>query len=241
MYAVGLMSGTSLDGIDAVLCEIEGFESSTKINQLAFSTTPYAKELKEDLHRCCANEQSTTALICSVNFALGDVFADAILSLCKQYGISSDQLDFIASHGQTIYHRPKPTTSFCASTLQIGEPALIANRCHTKVVSDFRVKLLQRYALAQSEDIIHTLTWFTAYSIAEHYRKYLLPKRSIHEVILAKGGTHNQTLRFLLQKELSLPIFMQEDKGFSLDAKEAIAFVILGNITPCPLPKELTL
>ena len=92
--------------------------------------------------------------------------------------------------------------------------------------------LLQRYSYVPKEDIITTLTWFTAYSIAENYRLFVLPFYDIHEVILGGGGAYNATLREMLQKELpEQKVCIQEDKGYSSDAKEAIAFVILGNET----------
>lgn len=139
MLAIGLMSGTSLDGVDAVLCEIEGAGLQTKVNQVAFATTPLPSPIKEKIKRCCALDHASSDLICSLNFELGEVFAQAVLSLCEQAGIQSSSLDFVASHGQTIYHIPKTQGELVASTLQIGESAVIAFRCHCPVVANFRV------------------------------------------------------------------------------------------------------
>ncbi len=139
MLAVGLMSGTSLDGIDAVLCDICGSGNTTRIKQLEFTTLPLSSEIKEKIKRCC-NNQATVAQVCSLNFELGELFAKAVQSVCKQYGVKTTQLGFIASHGQTIYHIPRKTSDYAASTLQIGESAVIAQRCGCPCIANFRVK-----------------------------------------------------------------------------------------------------
>ena len=108
MLAVGLMSGTSLDGIDAVLCEIEGHGNDTHIKQLAFINEPMDGELKEKIGRCCKDE-ATTSLICSLNFEIGRVLGQAVLNVCAKAGVESRDLAFVASHGQTIWHQPEKT------------------------------------------------------------------------------------------------------------------------------------
>lgn len=93
-------------------------------------------------------------------------------------------------------------------------------------------QILKKYSKEKPNDIIKTLTWFTAWSIGENYRKFVLPKDNISEVILGGGGAHNKTLQQLIQLEMpNINVLTQEDKGVSSDAKEAIAFVILGNET----------
>lgn len=351
MYAVGLMSGTSLDGIDAVLCDISGASINTKIKEIAFCTMEIPKQTQDKIRKCCANEASVE-LVCSLNFELGELFALAVKKVCAKAQIESKNLGFIASHGQTIYHIPKPYGEMQRSTLQIGESAVIAQRCSCKVVSNFRVKdmavggegaplvpfseyilyrsqkqavalqniggignvtmipkdcdmddvfafdtgpgnmmideamrvfyglpydkngdtaakgkiinalqqelkehpyikavppkttgremfgaqytnqIIERYSSEKKEDIVATLTWFTAYSIAQNYRLFIREKHDIQEVILGGGGAHNKTLIKMLEWELpDMRILTQEDKGYSSDAKEAIAFVILGNET----------
>ena len=139
MYAVGLMSGTSLDGIDAALVEIDNFGKKTKIKLIEFITTSIPLDVKDEIKRACSEEQSSVDLICSLNFKLGYLFAEATKNVCNKAGITLENLDFIASHGQTIYHLPKSRDSFIPSTLQIGEPAIIAYETGVKVVSNFRV------------------------------------------------------------------------------------------------------
>ena len=106
MLAVGLMSGTSLDGVDAVLCEINVSGLSTQIKELAFETYPFPVKLRALVQRIAENQPIGIAEICSVNFELGQLFADAVLAVCSSYGIKSSDLGFIASHGQTVYHIP---------------------------------------------------------------------------------------------------------------------------------------
>lgn len=138
MLAVGLMSGTSLDGVDAALVEINGLDESTRVSLKAFDTYPFTARLKALIAKSLNNETATLEEICSLNFALGKVFADAVLTLCQSVEINSSDLDFVASHGQTIYHLPLPPVDEVASTLQIGNPAVISELTHTTVISDFR-------------------------------------------------------------------------------------------------------
>ena len=139
MLAVGLMSGTSLDGIDAALVKIEGSGKNTNVKLIDFLTLPMKDELKRNIKAACSLTESNVELICSLNFSLGYAFADAVLALCKKAGVSTKDLDFIASHGQTIYHLPKAGEHTTRSTLQIGEAAIIAYQTNTKVISNFRV------------------------------------------------------------------------------------------------------
>lgn len=139
MLAVGLMSGTSLDGIDTVLCEITGYDESTRVKQLNFTTVDIPESLRTKIRKCCSRELVPVDLICSLNFELGYLFADAVKRICKESDIQLEDLSFIASHGQTIFHIPKAYDDYVPSTLQIGEAAIIANECKTDVISNFRV------------------------------------------------------------------------------------------------------
>ncbi|MGL4741329.1 MAG: anhydro-N-acetylmuramic acid kinase AnmK [Sarcina sp.] len=138
MYAVGLMSGTSLDGVDAILVEIHGCGIDTRVSQIAFDTFDIPKDLKQEIKDACDIEKSSTKLICSLNFKLGYLFAYAVKEICRSVNFDIQKLDYIASHGQTIYHIPNGDEKFIKSTLQIGEPAVIAYETRTKVISNFR-------------------------------------------------------------------------------------------------------
>ncbi|MGL6099178.1 MAG: anhydro-N-acetylmuramic acid kinase AnmK, partial [Fusobacteriaceae bacterium] len=137
-YGIGLMSGTSLDGVDVVLLGIEGSGSETKIETLAFDTYDIPKEIENKIKSACSIEESNSELICSLNFELGYLFAEAVKKLCDSIEFPLEKLDFIGSHGQTIWHTPFKTENSFASTLQIGEPAVIAFQTKTLVVSNFR-------------------------------------------------------------------------------------------------------
>lgn len=139
MLAIGLMSGTSLDGIDAVLCEIDGVDFSTKVTQLDYLLHPYTSDLQSRLRTLCQDTQPNIRNLCSLNFELGSLFAQAVLELLKRNHLKSTDVAFIASHGQTIYHLPKPSEGEFKSTLQIGEAAVIAYQTGIQVISDFRV------------------------------------------------------------------------------------------------------
>ncbi|WP_341284806.1 anhydro-N-acetylmuramic acid kinase AnmK [Priestia megaterium] len=139
MYAVGLMSGTSLDGIDAALVQIEGSGYESKVKLLHFITMPFSPQLKKEIEQALSFEHSNVQLICSLNFKLGYAFADAVKKVCQEARFSLEQIDVIGSHGQTIYHQPYASGSTAMSTLQIGEPAVIAYETKTEVVANFRV------------------------------------------------------------------------------------------------------
>lgn len=352
MLAVGLMSGTSLDGVDTVLCEISGQDESTKVKQLYFKTYDIPESLRTKIRKCCSRELIPVDLICSLNFELGYLFADAVKSLCKDANVKLEDLSFIASHGQTIFHIPKAYDDYVPSTLQIGEAAIIANECKSKVISNFRVmdmavggegaplvpysetllygeenqavalqniggignvtvlpkkgdtkkviafdtgpgnmmideavrtfygkkydtdgyyarqgnlipslaaelkehpyfnleipkttgremfgehftkSILEKYHSCEPNDLIHTFTWFTAYSIAYHYKKYLISEYGLKKCIIGGGGAYNSYLLELIRNEIpEVTVMTQEEHGFSSEAKEALAFVILGNQT----------
>ncbi|MEX0137386.1 anhydro-N-acetylmuramic acid kinase [Bacillus nitratireducens] len=354
MYIAGIMSGTSLDGIDVALVHIEGNGVDSKVELIHFTTVPFCKDIKNEIQQALSIDTSNVQLICSLNFKLGLCFANAVKEVCKKADLSLEQLDLISSHGQTIYHQPKQEGNSVSSTLQIGEPAVIAYETNTTVISNFRTmdmaaggqgaplvpyseiilyrhqtknrllqniggignitvipsqlsnksviafdtgpgnmvidevcqrlfqlpydhkgriakqgvvvdeiltycmnhpflkmnppkstgreqfgeefvsELLKRYEKHSKENILTTVTMFTASSIVHHYKKFILPYYEIDEVILGGGGSYNDTLVEMIRKGLKkekCAIFIQEDIGYSSEAKEAIAFAILANET----------
>jgi anhydro-N-acetylmuramic acid kinase len=137
MRIAGLMSGTSADGVDVAIIDID----KDKVSVLAFDTFAYSDELRRDVLRLCGNQSGSTADICHFNFVIGEVFAESVIRLCKKSGIGLDTIDLIGSHGQTIYHNPNGRRfrrKIICSTLQIGEPAIIAERTGITTVADFR-------------------------------------------------------------------------------------------------------
>ena len=120
---IGLMSGTSADGIDAALVEVSGAGEETRATVLRFRKTPYPREVRERLFRLFEPE-SPAIEVCRMNFVVGEVFAQAALELMGEQRLGPGDVDLIASHGQTIYHLPDPEVGpgdiASASTLQIG-------------------------------------------------------------------------------------------------------------------------
>ncbi|RDI41399.1 anhydro-N-acetylmuramic acid kinase AnmK [Falsibacillus pallidus] len=136
--AVGLMSGTSVDGIDAALVKIKGHGENTEIELLHYSTYSYNEEMKKSILAAMDPANSTVAAICSLNFKLGKQFAEAVKRVCMEADVPLAEIDVIGSHGQTIYHIPQQEGDLEKSTLQIGEPAIISYETGSVVVSNFR-------------------------------------------------------------------------------------------------------
>ncbi len=131
---IGLMSGTSADGVDAVLVDVEGSGRATHCRVLAFITVPLPVAVRQRILTLCGDEARVEDL-CLANFALGEVFADAALAVVRRAGVPLSSVDLIGSHGQTVRHLPQGQP---ASTLQIGESAVIAARTGVVTVADFR-------------------------------------------------------------------------------------------------------
>ncbi len=139
---IGLMSGTSIDGIDAALVEIKGYGLNSRVKQLHFKTYKYPNGLKELILKNSIKDTSNVEEICRLNFLIGKLFAKAAIKLCKDYGIDINKVDLIGSHGQTIHHLPRKEKMFgeeIKATLQIGDPSVIAKITKVPTVGDFRV------------------------------------------------------------------------------------------------------
>jgi len=153
MRVVGLMSGTSTDGIDAALVEIggrsikfgkfgrSGGSPRSSLRLLAFQTTPYPEELRNRLLRLASGAPLPIAEACRLNARLGEEFAAAALRLIRRAGVARPTVALIGSHGQTVCHLPEPEREGrwrLRSTLQIGEPSIIAERTGIATIADFR-------------------------------------------------------------------------------------------------------
>lgn len=140
---IGLMSGTSADGVDAVLTRITGSGTGTQVRQLAFVSLPFPNEVRERILRVAGGDYGGSEELCKLSFLLGHRFADACLAVCEAAGISPNQVDLVGSHGQTVWHAPVAEGYLgeqIRGTLQIGEPSLINEALGCPVVSDFRVR-----------------------------------------------------------------------------------------------------
>ncbi len=147
MKVIGLISGTSMDGIDAALTEIEGQPPEIKIRLLDYLVHPYPSGLKERIRRAASPAQSRVDEICHLNFYLGHLFAEAALSLIQKSGVRATEIKLIGSHGQTIYHLPRPIGEpgkygqlEIRSSLQIGEGAVIAEKTGIITITNFRAR-----------------------------------------------------------------------------------------------------
>ncbi len=136
MNVIGLMSGTSADGTDTVLMHISGVPPELKWRVVAYKHLPYPDGLREQIFTAFQPAASRVDALCQLNFDLGQFFAEAALGVIEAAGVTSDQVDLIGSHGQTLWHIPSGQEG--ASTLQIGEPAVIAELTGIPVVSNFR-------------------------------------------------------------------------------------------------------
>jgi anhydro-N-acetylmuramic acid kinase len=132
---IGLLSGTSADGTDAALVELEGAGEATRLVSSAFVTTPFPRELRERIFRLA---QADATELCDLDVLLGEAFAQAALEVAQAAGVALKDVDLIGSHGQTAVHHPR-SSGRLGSTLQIGEAAVIAERTGCPVISDFRV------------------------------------------------------------------------------------------------------
>jgi anhydro-N-acetylmuramic acid kinase len=141
MRVVGLMSGTSMDGIDAALVDIGGRSPRTTLHLIAFQTRPYSKELQNRLLRLASGAPASAAEVCRLNARLGEEFAAAALRIIRRSGVARGSVGLIGSHGQTVCHLPEPEREGrwrLRSTLQLGEPSIIAERTNIATVADFR-------------------------------------------------------------------------------------------------------
>jgi len=134
------MSGTSLDGIDIAIIDIEGRGYTKKIDVIAASATQYPKAVREALLGV-SNTMTHTATISRLNALLGELYAEAFLATCKKRRIAPDSVQLIGCHGQTIYHEGEPCEYLgrrFSNTLQIGEGSVIAERTGIDTVTNFR-------------------------------------------------------------------------------------------------------
>jgi len=141
ILAIGLMSGTSVDGIDAALVEIIDRLGNLETNLIAEQTYPYADNLRTEILSVCAGEARSLQQICELDDLIAESFAQAAIAIMAK----GDRLpDLIASHGQTVFHRPPFSSSkngktSLGYTIQLGRGAVIAELTGIQTVSDFRV------------------------------------------------------------------------------------------------------
>ena len=139
---IGTLSGTSMDGVDVVLTKISGNNVKTDIQVIDFYTNSYPDLLKDLIIKSSVISSGNVETICKLNFYLGHFFAESINKFIKIKNLTPENIDLIGSHGQTIYHLPQESEILnikSKSTLQLGEPSVIANLTGITTIADFRV------------------------------------------------------------------------------------------------------
>lgn len=140
---IGLMSGTSLDGLDIAVCKIEGAGTTTQLELVQFETYDYDDTFRSNIRKIFAKRQIDQQDLCGINAYIGNAHAELINKALQEWNIKSEEIDLIASHGQTVYHAPQILTkdlSLPNSTLQIGDGDHIAVKTGIITLSDFRQK-----------------------------------------------------------------------------------------------------
>jgi anhydro-N-acetylmuramic acid kinase len=360
---VGLISGTSADGIDAVLVRISGNGTSTRLTQLSFDTYRYPAGLQALILNNSLPGTGSVDLLCELNVLIAHNFSDAVKKIARKARVALSDIDLVGSHGQTVHHLPVARKVFgktVCSTLQIGDPSTIANLTGIVTVGDFRTAdmalggqgaplvpyfdylmfrsraknrlllnlggianitglprnctiddvvafdtgpanmvidaLMMKFygkkfdrdgriarqgtvipellttlmshpyftqrppkstgreifgsmilpgILAYSkktrkEDLVATVTEWTAVSVFDQYRKFVSRSMRVDEVLVSGGGAHNRALFGSLEKYFgSVPVRRIESVGFSSDAKEAACFAVLANETISENPSNV--
>ncbi|WP_240049332.1 anhydro-N-acetylmuramic acid kinase [Mucilaginibacter psychrotolerans] len=140
---IGLMSGTSLDGLDIALCSFSGSGLQTQFKLIHYITIPYGETFKKEVQQVFAQKHANLEEVTLLNAYIGSFHAELILQSLAEWGVAPGDVDFIASHGQTIYHAPKRLhgqAGYSNATLQIGDADHIAVKTGILTISDFRQK-----------------------------------------------------------------------------------------------------
>lgn len=179
---VGLMSGTSLDGLDVALCGISGAGETTKVQLLQFQTVDYTDDVKNEIRKVFARPTIDFQHLALLNEWIGLLHAQMILDCLKRWRVESYEVDLIASHGQTVMHAPKSIhgqEKFPNATLQIGDGDHIAVKTGIITVSDFR----QKHLAAGGEGA----------PLAVYGDYFIFSKKGENRIMLNLGGIANFT------------------------------------------------
>ena len=139
MLIIGLMSGTSADGVDVAICDIRGAPGNLTADLLHGATYEYDPPMRQRILTCCDPAESRVDQIAALHVDLAEVFAQRALESINEAGLTSGQIDLIGSHGQTLWHNVLPSGQVSVS-LQIVEPAVIAERTGLTTISNFRAR-----------------------------------------------------------------------------------------------------
>jgi anhydro-N-acetylmuramic acid kinase len=231
MRGVGIMSGTSLDGVDAALVDITTKDGELSVQLLHKTTIAYSKKMYQKIKQACDPIEVT---VLPINGTLADLIAfdtgpgNMIIDELMQqlFELPYDADGKIAQSGTIIPKLQQQLRNH--SYLTKVPPKSTGRELFGKA---FTEQLLVEFANEAPADLVATVTDFTAYSIAESYKQFVFPKIGSEpiEVILTGGGANNPTLRKMIRNYLPTEITLTTEKlGWTNDAKEAIAFALLG-------------
>lgn len=236
---IGLMSGTSVDSIDAVLVKIKGSGESVKFKQIGFHSHRYPRGLKEFILNNSKPGRGSVDDISTLNILIAHLFSDAVLALIKKAGIPPSKIDLIGSHGQTIHHMPHFRVLFgknIRSTLQIGDPSTIAKLTGIITVGNFRTGDM---ALGGQGAPLVPYFDFIAFRSSKHHRA-LLNIGGIANITLLKKNcrARNVTAFDTGPGNMVIDALMQRYFHTTFDRHGSVA--ASGNILPSLLAKLIT-
>jgi anhydro-N-acetylmuramic acid kinase len=179
---IGLMSGTSLDGLDIALCEISGSGENTSVKVTHFETFIYSEDIKKEIRKVFAKKNIDFQHLALLNEWIGLLHAEIVNDTLQKWNLTSSEIDLIASHGQTVIHAPKilhRIEKFPNATLQIGDGDHIAVKTGIITLSDFR----QKHLAAGGEGA----------PLAIYGDYFLFGKKGENRIMLNLGGIANFT------------------------------------------------
>ena len=201
MIVIGLMSGTSADGVDVAICDIRGEPGSMTVELLHGATYEYEPAMRQRILACCDPAESRVDQIAALHVDLAEVFAQCALETIEQAGMAPGEIDLIGSHGQTLWHNVLPSGQVNVS-LQIVEPAVIAERSGITTISNFRASDIA--AGGQGAPLTSYVDWL------------LLRHPSHWRAIQNIGGMGNVTFLPPLADDKSQPIAFDTGPGNAL-------------------------
>lgn len=201
MIVLGLMSGTSADGVDVAICEIKGDPSSLSASLLHGATFQYEQSMRQRILTCCDPTDSSVEEIAVLNVDLAEVFADAVLAVIERGGVTPEQIDLIGSHGQTLWHNVTDDGEVNGS-LQIVEASVIAERTRITTISNFRARDIA--AGGQGAPLTSYVDWL----LLRHPKHW----RAVQNI----GGMGNVTFLPPLTDESSPPVAFDTGPGNAL-------------------------
>lgn len=179
---IGLMSGTSMDGLDVALCRFSGSGSTTQITLEQFDTITFSEDIKDEIRRIFAKKDIDFQQLCLLNPWIGQLHGKLVLQCLEKWKIEPNEVDIVASHGQTVFHAPKilhKLPKFPNATLQIGDGDHIAVTTGIITVSDFR----QKHCAAGGEGA----------PLAVYGDYFVFSKQGENRIMLNMGGIANFT------------------------------------------------